>query len=106
MIGWLARRAQIRRARRELLILWAVDALDGKASGFTLWSLTDLPVSAIYVALADHERAGYVLADWESPNPIPGRPRRRFYRITDAGRRRAGHLTQQLSTVHLKASAR
>jgi DNA-binding PadR family transcriptional regulator len=47
---------------------------------------TGLPSGTLYVALRQLERAGWVESRWETPQSrLPGRPQRRFYKVTDAG---------------------
>lgn len=43
----------------------------------------------IHPRLARLERDGWVESAWETPEPLPDRPRRRFYQLTAHGRTRA-----------------
>ncbi|SBW18856.1 hypothetical protein FDG2_0858 [Candidatus Protofrankia californiensis] len=58
--------------------------------GLELVEATSLPSGSIYPILARLKKAGWVSSDWEDVDPAKeGRPRRRFYRLTDEGLQRA-----------------
>lgn len=59
--------------------------------GIELCELAGLPSGTIYPILARLEQVGWVDSTWEDPavHQEAGRPRRRFYRITDEGAERA-----------------
>jgi hypothetical protein len=86
---WLRRR-ETRRVRRVLTVLLLHDLLGGQppVSGWPLGRATRDGAS-VYIALAALEREGLVCADWETLPPGVDRPRRRFYRLTEAGRAEA-----------------
>ena len=45
-----------------------------------------LPSGTLYVTLRQLERSGWVQSHWEAPESrLPGRPQRRFYKVTAAG---------------------
>lgn len=49
---------------------------------------TGLGPGTIYPTLARLERDGWIESAWETPDPLPDRPRRRFYALTRHGRTR------------------
>ena len=53
--------------------------------GLDLSGTTGLPSGTIYPILARLERIGWVESDWEDPDIVEGRPRRRYYRLTREG---------------------
>jgi DNA-binding PadR family transcriptional regulator len=59
--------------------------------GFELCELAGLPSGTIYPILARLEQFGWVDSNWEDPavHVEAGRPRRRFYRITQDGAEQA-----------------
>jgi DNA-binding PadR family transcriptional regulator len=59
--------------------------------GLELCELAGLPSGTIYPILARLEGAGWVDSAWEDPavHEAAGRPRRRFYRITEDGAEQA-----------------
>ncbi|MFG2957557.1 PadR family transcriptional regulator [Streptomyces sp. NPDC048291] len=59
--------------------------------GLELCQLAGLPSGTIYPILARLEQVGWVESTWEDPavHEEAGRPRRRFYRITEDGAERA-----------------
>ena len=59
-------------------------------SGAEIARSTKLASGTIYPILLRLEEAGWVESHWETGDPHElGRPRRRFYRVTGVGRRRA-----------------
>ena len=64
--------------------------------GYTIARAAMTGFGRVYAILARLERLGWVEGHWESPQP-PGRPRRRFYRLTGEGR------SQSLAALGLKA---
>ena len=60
----------------------------GARYGLDIIDATGLPSGTVYPALASSEKRGYVAGTWESPAVATrdGRPRRRYYRLTTAGR--------------------
>lgn len=78
------------RVSRDVLRLLA-DHDDGRMFGARIaetlprrWGLL-VPYGAVAVALMRLERHGLVCSDWE-PYPPPGKPRLRFYRLSDTHR--------------------
>jgi len=55
--------------------------------GLQLCGETGLPAGTIYPIVARLERLGWVESSWEDPaaHVEAGRPRRRYYRLTDEG---------------------
>ncbi|MET3807539.1 DNA-binding PadR family transcriptional regulator [Nakamurella sp. UYEF19] len=54
--------------------------------GLEVGAATGLPSGTIHPILARLENLGWVESDWEAIDPkIQGRPRRRYYRISDDG---------------------
>ena len=68
--------------RRRLLVL-LTDAAN--LGGSTIWLLAGGSSGHAYIFLAKLETAGWVVSDWEAPEPLD-RPRRRFYHLTPEGR--------------------
>ncbi|MCA1708308.1 MAG: PadR family transcriptional regulator [Actinobacteria bacterium] len=52
--------------------------------GFELSKITGLKSGTLYPILARLESAGWLCSGWESSD-TPGRPRRRYYRLTGVG---------------------
>ena len=53
--------------------------------GLDLMRATGMPSGTLYPILARLRAAGWVVAEWEQPGAEPGRPARRYYRLTPAG---------------------
>ena len=64
----------------------------GHAFGFDIMEVTSLPSGTIYPALRRLEALELVRSDWENEKRAhkKGRPRRRYYELTAAGRRQLG----------------
>jgi DNA-binding PadR family transcriptional regulator len=62
----------------------------GHRFGFDIMEVTGLPSGTIYPALRRLEALDLVRSDWEADRDARqnGRPRRRYYELTAAGRRR------------------
>ena len=60
----------------------------GARYGLDIIESTGLPSGTVYPALASSEKRGYLAGTWESTAVATrdGRPRRRYYRLTNAGR--------------------
>src|SRR5687767_4917348 len=60
----------------------------GARYGLDVIDATGLPSGTVYPALASSEKRGYVSGTWESAAVATrdGRPRRRYYRLTNTGR--------------------
>ena len=67
--------------------------------GLQLCAETGLPSGTIYPIVARLEQLGWVESSWEDPREhvAEGRPRRRYYRLTDAGAQQA---RDALARVH------
>jgi PadR family transcriptional regulator, regulatory protein PadR len=62
---------------------------EGK-SGADIARATKVGSGTLYPLLARLERAGWLSSEWETVDPAAvGRPRRRFYKLTGFGQRRA-----------------
>lgn len=59
--------------------------------GLQLCAETGLPSGTIYPIVARLEQLGWMESSWEDPREhvAEGRPRRRYYRLTDAGAQQA-----------------
>ncbi len=59
--------------------------------GLQLCEETGLPSGTIYPIVARLEQLGWVTSNWEDPaeHVTEGRPRRRYYRLTDEGAEQA-----------------
>jgi len=58
--------------------------------GLALCEQTGLPSGTVYPIIARFERLGWLESRWEDPDAhiAEGRPRRRYYRLTDEGAER------------------
>ena len=79
-----------------VLILQAL--AQGYKFGFDIMQVTSLPSGTIYPALRRLESLALVTSDWEKDLTArkEGRPRRRYYTLTPAGRR---HLKESEARV-------
>ena len=69
-------------------------------SGAQIGRTTKLPTGTLYPILLRLDQAGWVNSRWEDGDPhILGRPRRRFYRITALGERRAAEGMHEVQTA-------
>lgn len=77
----------VRMTQVTALVMRAVAA--GKGYGFDVMEAAGLPSGTVYPALRRLEKAGYLAARWEDADAAhaDGRPRRRLYELTAAGRR-------------------
>ena len=58
--------------------------------GFAIAKRTKLAAGSLYPILARLERIGWLASEWEGDEPFtPGRPRRKYYRLTALGERSA-----------------
>ncbi|MCG6957727.1 MAG: PadR family transcriptional regulator [Gemmatimonadetes bacterium] len=78
--------ASVRMTQVTALILRAVAS--GRRYGFDVMDACDLPSGTVYPALRRLERAGVLRSGWEDVDEArsEGRPRRRTYALTEAGR--------------------
>jgi len=78
-----------------------LEAPDQDLHGFKIIKLTGLKSGTLYPLLARLENAGWVESDWEK-QVEPGRPRRRYYRLTglgvEAARRELSNLPGRTAT--------
>jgi len=66
-------------------VIAAAMATDDEVWGLRICQATGLGSGTVYPILERLEEAGWIASTWEGAQP-PGRPRRRFYQLTDAGR--------------------
>ncbi len=69
--------------------LFVLQALaQGHQFGFDIMDVTNLPSGTVYPALRRLESQGLVRSDWETDREARenARPRRRYYRLTTAGK--------------------
>jgi DNA-binding PadR family transcriptional regulator len=73
----------------------------GYRFGFDIMEVTGLPSGTIYPALRRLEALELVRSDWEDEQRAHrnGRPRRRYYELTPAGRRRLGEAEARYRAV-------
>jgi PadR family transcriptional regulator PadR len=65
---------------------------DSDRYGLELMQAAGLPSGTLYPVLARLEKAGWVVAEWETIDPVAaGRPARRYYRLTPDGAVAARH---------------
>jgi PadR family transcriptional regulator PadR len=78
--------ASLRMTQVTALVLRAVAS--GHRYGFDVMDACDLPSGTVYPALRRLERAGVLRSGWEDVEEarVEGRPRRRTYALTGAGR--------------------
>lgn len=79
--------------------------------GLDLMKATGMPSGTLYPILARLRKAGWVGAEWETPDPDAARPARRYYRLTPDGvaaaRQGVADLYGQLGrATHLSAEPR
>jgi len=60
------------------------DVPDGELYGRQICEATSLKPGTVYPILIRLERVGWLVSDWE-PGRHPGRPPRRYYRLTGEG---------------------
>jgi len=70
----------------SLAVLGVLADADGELYGRAVAAAAQRPTGTVYPMLARWENAGWVEGRWEIEHPQPGRPRRRFYKLTDDGR--------------------
>jgi PadR family transcriptional regulator PadR len=68
----------------------------GEIYALALARSANVRVGSVYPILARLEKHNWVTGEWESENPaLPGRPRRRFYRLTTGGAAEAQLLLEE-----------
>jgi len=82
-----------------MLILQAL--AQGYRFGFDIMQVTGLPSGTIYPALRRLESLECVISDWEKDLDArkEGRPRRRYYALTPAGRRQLKESEARIQAV-------
>ena len=82
--------------------LFILQALaQGHRFGFDIMEVTGLPSGTVYPALRRLEALDLVTSDWEGDRTArrEGRPRRRYYGLTQAGRRQLGEAEARFRAV-------
>jgi PadR family transcriptional regulator, regulatory protein PadR len=89
-----------------IAVLQAID--DGVRYGFDIIDRTGLPSGTVYPALSSLERRGLVTSRWESDTVAhaDARPRRRYYRVTGAGRAELAAARRRLEALGLAGRVR
>src|SRR5215469_18278965 len=79
----------------------------GEHYGLQICAETRLPAGTIYPILARLERAGWVRSSWEDPaaHVAEGRPRRRYYKLTDEGAELARRALERADRSRIKLRA-
>lgn len=82
-----------------VLILQAL--AQGYRFGFDVMQVTGLPSGTIYPALRRLESLDFVTSDWEKDGNArkEGRPRRRYYTLTQTGRRQLKESEARMQAV-------
>jgi PadR family transcriptional regulator PadR len=82
-----------------LFVLQAV--AQGYKFGFDIMDATNLPSGTVYPALRRLEATGLVESDWEenARSRKEGRPRRRYYELTKAGRQQLAEAETRYRAV-------
>ncbi len=79
-------RRRIPRSHRRVMLVLLTGA--SRLSGYPISRAAMVGSGTVYIVLGRLERLGWVVSEWETPNPLPeGKARRRFYRLTPDGRR-------------------
>jgi PadR family transcriptional regulator PadR len=91
--------ASVRMTQVTALVLRAVAS--GRRYGFDVMDACGLPSGTVYPALRRLERAGVLRSGWEDVEEarIEGRPRRRTYALTAAGREALHEADAKLQDV-------
>ena len=73
----------------------------GVRYGFDIIDATGLPSGTVYPTLGRMEKRGYLNARWEDASQAEreGRPRRRYYQLTDPGRLALDQALQRFGTL-------
>lgn len=83
--------------------LFILQALaQGHRFGFDIMQVTNLPSGTIYPALRRLEALALVISDWEKDLKArkEGRPRRRYYELTPAGKRQLKEAEARFMAVN------
>jgi PadR family transcriptional regulator, regulatory protein PadR len=91
--------ASVRMTRVTALVLRAVAA--GHRYGFDVMERCELPSGTVYPALRRLDRAGLLASGWEDEDAAraEGRPRRRTYALTRAGRAALPEADEKLAEL-------
>lgn len=89
----------VRMTQNTALVLRVVAA--SHRYGFDIMEACDLPSGTVYPALRRMEKAGFLKSRWEKASDAHalGRPRRRIYELTPAGRELLPDAERKLSEV-------
>ncbi len=82
--------------------LFVLQALaQGHKFGFDIMEVTELPSGTVYPALRRLESQGLVRSDWEADEDARdnGRPRRRYYELTAAGKAQLAEAESRFRAV-------
>ena len=82
--------------------LFVLQALaQGHRFGFDIMEVTGLPSGTVYPALRRLEALELVSSDWETDRRArrEGRPRRRYYQLTPAGRQHLGEAESRFRAI-------
>jgi DNA-binding MarR family transcriptional regulator len=77
---------------RVLVVLVASQSIPDGIYALALARSARVHIGSIYPILARLEKNKWVSSQWELENPIEGKPRRRFYQLTDDGLEAAQRL--------------
>jgi PadR family transcriptional regulator PadR len=93
-----------RMSAQTLKVLGALLAsLRDELAGAEIGQATKLSSGTLYPILARLEGAGWLESRWETEEPNKlGRPRKRFYRVTGLGARKAKEVLLELSPMAFK----
>src|SRR5215469_7298223 len=97
--------------RMTLQTQYVVQALladsTGEHYGLQICAETKLPAGTVYPILARLERVGWIRSSWEDPaaHVAEGRPRRRYYKLTDEGAERARDALERVERSRVKPRA-
>lgn len=69
----------------------------GLTYGFDIMEFTGLASGSVYPILRRFEEHGLVESEWEHESEAEGRPRRRYYRLTEAGRAELTRASERLA---------
>lgn len=72
-----------------------LDDLNGRHWGYDLSKRSGVRGGVLYPMLTRMLDEGWLTDGWEDPTAIEGRPPRRYYELTDAGRLELGAVLQQ-----------
>jgi PadR family transcriptional regulator, regulatory protein PadR len=97
---------QPRLSAQTLKVLGAImSAQQDELSGADVGRATKLASGTLYPILLRLEQAGWLESRWEAEDPQKlGRPRRRFYRLTELGIRRARAAFSELEPAFRRFS--